>query len=63
MESTGEPLKIHVSETTNDILSKDPDFHLELRGTVQVKGKGQRTTYWLKGYKSMQIPDFGEGYR
>jgi hypothetical protein len=63
MESTGEPLKIHVSETTHGILSVDPDFNFELRGTVQVKGKGQRTTYWLRGYKTLNIPDFGEAYR
>ncbi|KAI6182296.1 Guanylate cyclase [Aphelenchoides bicaudatus] len=63
MESTGEPLKIHVSETTNGILAKDEDFKMEMRGTIQVKGKGSRTTYWLKGYKSLQIPDFGDEFR
>jgi atrial natriuretic peptide receptor A len=63
MESTGEPLKIHVSEKTHEILSRDSDFHLELRGTVQMKGKGQQTTYWLKGYQRNFIPDFGEEYR
>jgi hypothetical protein len=47
MESTGEALKIHVSSETHDILTKDPDFHLELRGTVQVKGKGIILTHFI----------------
>uniref|UniRef100_A0A0K0F8E6 Guanylate cyclase n=1 Tax=Strongyloides venezuelensis TaxID=75913 RepID=A0A0K0F8E6_STRVS len=62
MESNGMPLKIHVSSQTHAILSKDPDFNLELRGEVEMKGKGLQTTYWLKGYKDQQIPDFGPDY-
>ena len=52
-------LKIHVSSATKEILQRDPDFHLELRGEIEMKGKGFQTTYWLKGYKDISIPDFG----
>uniref|UniRef100_A0A915DTZ4 Guanylate cyclase n=1 Tax=Ditylenchus dipsaci TaxID=166011 RepID=A0A915DTZ4_9BILA len=63
MESNGLPLKIHVSGDTRDILATDPDFHLDLRGEVEMKGKGKQTTYWLKGYKDIKVPDFGLEYR
>ncbi|KAI6203554.1 Guanylate cyclase [Aphelenchoides besseyi] len=59
MESNGMPLRIHVSNETNAILSADEGFHLTCRGTIMVKGKGQQTTYWLKRYKSLTVPDFG----
>ncbi|CAI5438927.1 unnamed protein product [Caenorhabditis angaria] len=64
MESNGLPLRIHVSQQTHEILTRDDNsFRLELRGTVEMKGKGMQTTYWLKGYKEIEIPDFGEQYR
>lgn len=47
LESTGEPLKIHVSETTKAIFDKFGTFRLELRGEIELKGKGAVTTYWL----------------
>ncbi|XP_055592109.1 atrial natriuretic peptide receptor 1 isoform X2 [Uranotaenia lowii] len=47
MESTGHPLKIHVSEEAKHILDKFGTFRLELRGQVELKGKGIVTTYWL----------------
>ncbi|XP_055081136.1 atrial natriuretic peptide receptor 1 [Periophthalmus magnuspinnatus] len=47
MESTGEALKIHVSEATRLILSEFPEFHLQPRGDIEVKGKGRMRTYWL----------------
>ncbi|VDK64773.1 unnamed protein product [Onchocerca ochengi] len=59
MESTGLPLRIHVSSHTKAILDKDPGFNLVLRGQVEMKGKGKQTTYWLKGYNDIHIPDFG----
>lgn len=40
-------LKIHVSDTTKEILDKFGTFQLELRGEVEMKGKGFLTTYWL----------------
>ncbi|CAL4062554.1 unnamed protein product, partial [Meganyctiphanes norvegica] len=50
MESTGHPLRIHVSPTTKELLDiYFPYFNLEFRGEVQIKGKGPMTTYWLLG--------------
>eukprot|EP01137_Pigoraptor_chileana_P032530 Opistho-2@22044 len=49
MESTGEPLKIHVSPTSYALLADS--YHFEERGTVEVKGKGAMATYWLIGRK------------
>ncbi len=46
----GLALKIHVSSTCRDILVMDPKFGLELRGEVEMKGKGFQTTYWLLNY-------------
>lgn len=49
LESTGEPLKIHVSQATKMIFDKFGTFQLELRGDIELKGKGKVTTYWLCG--------------
>ena len=40
-------LKIHVSEAAKQILDKFGTFRTELRGDVELKGKGIVTTYWL----------------
>lgn len=42
-------LKIHVSDAARHILDKFGTFRLELRGDVELKGKGVVTTYWLIG--------------
>jgi len=47
MESHGMPGRIQVTEATYQALM--PHYHCEPRGTIQVKGKGEMTTYWLKG--------------
>ncbi|XP_061598022.1 atrial natriuretic peptide receptor 1 [Cololabis saira] len=49
MESTGEALKIHVSEATCQVLQEFSCFQLQLRGEIEVKGKGRMRTYWLLG--------------
>ncbi|KAK7939976.1 hypothetical protein WMY93_003302 [Mugilogobius chulae] len=52
MESTGHPLKIHVSQPTIDILQRtDCKFEYEYRGETFLKGKGTEMTYWLTGEK------------
>ncbi|MGB3404632.1 MAG: adenylate/guanylate cyclase domain-containing protein [Microcoleaceae cyanobacterium] len=45
MESTGEAGKIQVTQATYEQL-KD-QYLLEKRGSTEVKGKGEMTTYWL----------------
>ncbi|KAK7497822.1 hypothetical protein BaRGS_00010956 [Batillaria attramentaria] len=49
MESNGLPLKIHVSPQTKEVLDTFGTFQMELRGEVEMKGKGCVTTYWLNG--------------
>uniref|UniRef100_UPI00359006C8 atrial natriuretic peptide receptor 1 n=1 Tax=Myxine glutinosa TaxID=7769 RepID=UPI00359006C8 len=49
MESNGEALRIHVSSTTKEVLDHFCCFELELRGDVEMKGKGRVRTYWLLG--------------
>lgn len=47
MESSGEPGSIQVTEDTYHYLKEK--YRLEMRGAIAVKGKGDMTTYWLKG--------------
>ncbi|XP_072249554.1 atrial natriuretic peptide receptor 1-like [Leuresthes tenuis] len=54
MESSGEALKIHVSAATRDVLMEFNCFQLELRGDLDIKGKGKMTTYWLLGESDSQ---------
>jgi class 3 adenylate cyclase len=49
MESTCEPMKIHLSTSTASALMAAGGWACELRGEVPVKGKGMMTTYWLLG--------------
>ncbi|KAI1301287.1 Guanylate cyclase 32E [Halotydeus destructor] len=49
MESSGEAVKIHVSETCKDILDKLGGYVLQERGLTPIKGKGEMRTYWLVG--------------
>ncbi|XP_066530236.1 guanylyl cyclase C isoform X2 [Hoplias malabaricus] len=50
MESTGLPLRIHVSQSTISILERtECQFEFERRGETYLKGKGKEVTYWLKG--------------
>ncbi|XP_038122931.1 uncharacterized protein LOC6036811 isoform X2 [Culex quinquefasciatus] len=54
MESTGEPMKIHVSENTKAVLDKLGGFKIKRRGTIEVKGKGTMETFWLLGHISYE---------
>ncbi|ESO84763.1 hypothetical protein LOTGIDRAFT_221869, partial [Lottia gigantea] len=47
MESTGEPLKIHASPQSKQLLDELGGYELESRGAIEVKGKGEVHTYWL----------------
>ncbi|KAE8282596.1 Atrial natriuretic peptide receptor 1 [Larimichthys crocea] len=52
MESNGEALKIHVSEATRQVLQEFCCFELQVRGEIELKGKGRMRTYWLLGEKT-----------
>ncbi|XP_008289731.1 guanylate cyclase 2G [Stegastes partitus] len=47
MESNSLPMKIHISQSTADILVQEGSFELEERGEIEMKGKGYHKTYWL----------------
>ncbi|KAL4631438.1 retinal guanylyl cyclase 2-like [Arapaima gigas] len=57
MESTGLPYRIHVNQSTVDILNKlQLGYKLDLRGKTELKGKGIEDTYWLVGRAGFNKP-------
>uniref|UniRef100_A0A8C2YKI2 Guanylate cyclase n=1 Tax=Chinchilla lanigera TaxID=34839 RepID=A0A8C2YKI2_CHILA len=56
MESSSLPLRIHVSQSTAGALLAMGGYHLQRRGTILVKGKGEQITFWLKGKEGFMIP-------
>ncbi|KAF3704163.1 Guanylate cyclase 2G [Channa argus] len=56
MESNSLPLKIHVSQSTVDILIQEGSFELEERGQIEMKGKGFHKTYWLLNKNGFNPP-------
>uniref|UniRef100_A0A0N5AS83 Guanylate cyclase n=1 Tax=Syphacia muris TaxID=451379 RepID=A0A0N5AS83_9BILA len=54
MESTGVPNKIQISENSASLLKCFyPQFIMEERGRIQVKGKGECLTFFLEGKKEL----------
>ncbi|GFT69472.1 guanylate cyclase 32E [Nephila pilipes] len=53
MESTGEAMKIHVSEACKQVLDKLGGYVLQERGLIPIKGKGEMRTFWLLGKEVM----------
>ncbi|XP_072230081.1 guanylate cyclase 2G [Leuresthes tenuis] len=47
MESNSLPLRIHISQSTADILVQAGSYEMEERGEIEMKGKGLQKTYWL----------------
>ncbi|OQV14163.1 Atrial natriuretic peptide receptor 2 [Hypsibius exemplaris] len=47
MESTSEPNRVQLSGATAAFVQGQPDFQLESRGKIDVKGKGLMETFWL----------------
>ncbi|XP_053679980.1 soluble guanylate cyclase 88E [Anopheles nili] len=45
MESTSQAMRIHISESTKNLLSGN--YRVSERGEIDVKGKGSMKTYWL----------------
>lgn len=58
MESTSEARRIHISNATYMLLSKDGGYVCEERGMTFIKGKGDMKTYWLKGEDSSKKKRF-----
>ncbi|NWR73898.1 GUC2F cyclase, partial [Centropus unirufus] len=57
MESTGLPYRIHVSQSTVNILrSLNEGYEIIPRGKTELKGKGVEDTYWLVGKKGFLKP-------
>ncbi|XP_041863484.1 heat-stable enterotoxin receptor [Melanotaenia boesemani] len=68
MESTSLPLRIHVSQSTINILERtDGKFEFEKRGETFLKGKGKEMTYWLTGVTggkySLPTPPTAENFQ
>ncbi|KAK2183008.1 hypothetical protein NP493_328g05007 [Ridgeia piscesae] len=58
MESTAEPGQIQVTEDVHHPLRHSYDF--KCRGSVNIKGKGEMTTYYLLGKKPRSVENAGE---
>ncbi|KAG5680913.1 hypothetical protein PVAND_010391 [Polypedilum vanderplanki] len=56
MESTGSSWRIHMSQTTCELLDKAGSYIIEPRGLIEIKGKGKMNTYWLLGKKGFDKP-------
>ncbi|CAH8818902.1 unnamed protein product, partial [Schistosoma curassoni] len=48
--------RIHVSPTTKSILDILGGYHLQLRGKVELKGKGLVDSFWLIGKDNFNKP-------
>uniref|UniRef100_A0A8C0W2J7 Guanylate cyclase n=1 Tax=Castor canadensis TaxID=51338 RepID=A0A8C0W2J7_CASCN len=56
MESTGLPLRIHMSGSTIATLKRtECQFLYEVRGETYLKGRGTEMTYWLTGMKDQKF--------
>uniref|UniRef100_UPI00358FCB63 retinal guanylyl cyclase 2 n=1 Tax=Myxine glutinosa TaxID=7769 RepID=UPI00358FCB63 len=57
MESSGLPSRIHVNQSTVNILnSLGEGYKFELRGKTELKGKGVEETFWLVGREGFNKP-------
>uniref|UniRef100_A0A8C5CFI6 Guanylate cyclase n=1 Tax=Gadus morhua TaxID=8049 RepID=A0A8C5CFI6_GADMO len=57
MESTGLPYRIHVNQSTVDVLRELNDgYKIDSRGMTELKGKGVENTYWLVGKNDFTKP-------
>lgn len=53
MESNSLPMKIHISQTTKELIGDE--YQIEERGEVQIKGKGNMKTYWLTAKEGRKL--------
>mmetsp|Transcript_27909 Transcript_27909/g.61078 ORF Transcript_27909/g.61078 Transcript_27909/m.61078 type:complete len:857 (-) Transcript_27909:244-2814(-) len=54
MEANSTSMKINISESTYELVKDTPDFSIEPRGELAIKGKGQMKAYWLDKVKVEQ---------
>uniref|UniRef100_A0A8C4NDK9 Guanylate cyclase domain-containing protein n=1 Tax=Eptatretus burgeri TaxID=7764 RepID=A0A8C4NDK9_EPTBU len=60
IQSTSRPCRIHVSESTVNLLKAMQSGHIfEERGSIELKGRGSVATFWLVGKEDveMSLPD------
>ncbi|KDR12137.1 Atrial natriuretic peptide receptor B [Zootermopsis nevadensis] len=62
MESTGEAMRIHISQKTKDSLDLLGGYHIQCREPMEVKGKGMMNTYWLLGKEDSFISSCEEDF-
>ncbi|KAK2866454.1 hypothetical protein Q7C36_002510 [Tachysurus vachellii] len=62
MESNSQPMKIHISQSTAEILMKIGSYELEDRGDIELKGKGLQKTYWLISKFGLTFPVMQQHY-
>ena len=56
MESNSLPGCIHCSESSAKLLKvQAPDMHIESRGKIMIKGKGEMDTYWVEKEKDSPV--------
>ncbi|KAI5745457.1 hypothetical protein M8J76_011249 [Diaphorina citri] len=61
MESAGDPMKIHITEATKQALDNlEEIYQTELRGVMEIKGKGKMNTYWLLGKQGCYVSEDNE---
>ncbi|XP_055334080.1 atrial natriuretic peptide receptor 1-like [Paramacrobiotus metropolitanus] len=62
MCSQGIPGRVHISSDSRRLLQEfdDRDFNFEPRGLVEVKGKGQMNTFWLKSRARLPFYNYNE---
>ncbi|XP_074654594.1 uncharacterized protein LOC141908443 [Tubulanus polymorphus] len=54
MESHGLPSKVHISESTRDLLYSESEYTISNRGEVEIKGKGKMRTYFLESKANLE---------
>ena len=48
MESSGEPMKVHIGNTTQKLIKHNPLFCVTMRREMKMKGSIKFNTYWIE---------------
>ena len=60
LQSTDIPGEVQISQATYDFVANNPDFHIERRGEVELKGKGKQTTYLVHPHQRDALHEPGD---